>query len=118
MPDKLPVRTREALQWATIGGARAIGLERKIGSLTPGKHADIVLLRASDTNLAPVHNPVYTIVEQAGDGNVDTVIIGGVTRKTSGKSTFPEAVRRQRLVELYQSAERIMASAGFEPTRD
>ncbi len=118
LPDKLPVRSREALQWATIGGARAMGMEKKIGSLTPGKQADIVLLRASDTNLAPVHNPVYTIVEQAGDGNVDTVIIGGITRKKNGKSTYPEAVRRQRLAQLYASAERIMKSAGFEPTRE
>lgn len=118
LPERLPVRSREALQWATIGGARAMGMEKKIGSLTPGKQADIVLLRASDTNLAPVHNPVYTVVEQASDGNVDTVIIGGITRKKHGKSTFPEAVRRQRLSELYASAERIMKSAGFEPARD
>jgi hypothetical protein len=64
-----------------------------------------------------VHNPVYSIVEQAHDGNVDTVIIGGLARKKNGKSTYPEATRRQRIAELYTSAERILKSAGFEPTR-
>lgn len=117
LPTKLPVTSREALHWATLGGARAIGLEDRIGSLTPGKKADIVMLRASDANLAPVHNPVYTIVEQAGDQNVDTVIVGGVVRKQGGKLTFPEDVRRKLLDELYASAERIMKAAGFEPVR-
>jgi cytosine/adenosine deaminase-related metal-dependent hydrolase len=116
-PEELPVKSREALAWATIGGARALNMEDKIGSLTPGKKADIVMLRATDSNLWPVHNPLYAIVEQAGDGNVDTVIVGGVTRKVGGKSTYPEATRRQRLNELSASAERIMTAAGFEPTR-
>lgn len=117
LPEELPVKTREALEWATINGARAIGLEDKIGSLTPGKQADIIMLRATDTNLTPVHNPVYSIVEQAGAGNVDTVMIGGHIRKRDGKLTFPEDVRRKRIKELYASAERIMKAADFEPTR-
>ena len=48
---QLPVRSREALEWATIGGARAFLLEGKIGTLSPGKKADIVMLRANDINI-------------------------------------------------------------------
>ena len=50
----IPVRSREALEWATIGGARAFLMEDRIGTLTPGKKADIVMLRANDINMAPV----------------------------------------------------------------
>ena len=68
---QLPVRSREALEWATIGGARAFLMDGKIGTLSPGKKADIVMLRADDINMAPVHDPIYSIVEIAGAGNVD-----------------------------------------------
>ena len=86
----IPVRSREALEWATINGARAFRLDSKIGTLTPGKKADIVMLRADDVNMAPVYDPIYSIVEIAGAGNVDTVIIDGVIRKQNGKLTFGE----------------------------
>jgi 5-methylthioadenosine/S-adenosylhomocysteine deaminase len=114
-PDEMPIKSREALEWATIGGARALRMEDRIGSLKPGKKADIVMLRATDSNIWPVHNPVFSIVEQAGDGNVDTVIIDGITRKKDGKSTYPEDLRRRKLADLSASSDRIMKSAGFQP---
>ena len=49
----MPVRSEEALAWATIGGARAANKEREIGSLSPGKKADVTMLRATDTNSRP-----------------------------------------------------------------
>ena len=110
----IPVRTREALEWATINGARAFRLDRKIGTLSPGKKADIVMLRADDVNMAPVHDPVYSIVEIAGAGNVDTVIVDGIVRKQNGKLTFPADVLRQRLGELSESGARIMREGGFK----
>ncbi|MFX8696446.1 amidohydrolase family protein, partial [Acinetobacter baumannii] len=61
----MPIRSREALAWATIGGARAMRLEDRIGSLVAGKQADFVMLRATDLNLFPVHDPVFSITEQA-----------------------------------------------------
>ena len=88
-------------------------MEDRIGSLKPGKKADIVMLRATDSNIWPVHNPVFSIVEQAGDGNVDTVIIDGITRKKSGKSTYPEDLRRRKLADLSASSDRIKKSAGY-----
>ena len=71
------MRSREALEWATINGAKAFMLDGKIGTLSPGKKADIVMLRADDVNMVPVYDPIYSIVEIAGAGNVDTVIIDG-----------------------------------------
>jgi cytosine/adenosine deaminase-related metal-dependent hydrolase len=110
----IPVRSREALEWATINGARAFRMDDRIGTLTPGKRADIVMLRADDLNMAPVWDPVYSIVEIAGAGNVDTVIIDGVIRKQGGKLTFPADVLRRRLDELRASGERIMREGGYK----
>jgi cytosine/adenosine deaminase-related metal-dependent hydrolase len=110
----MPVRSREALEWITINGARAFQLDRKIGTLSPGKKADVVMLRADDVNMAPVHDPIYSIVEIAGAGNVDTVIVDGVVRKQNGKLTFPADVLRKRLDELAESGARIMREGGYE----
>jgi cytosine/adenosine deaminase-related metal-dependent hydrolase len=111
---EMPVKSREALMWATRNGARAFGLEREIGSLTPGKKADIVMLRANDINMVPIWDPVYSIVEVAGAGNVDTVIIDGVTRKEDGRLTFPADVLAKRQAELAESGGRLMHKAGYK----
>jgi 5-methylthioadenosine/S-adenosylhomocysteine deaminase len=110
----MPVKSREALLWATRNGARAFGLEREIGSLTPGKKADIVMLRANDINMAPVWDPIYAIVDVAGAGNVDTVIIDGIVRKEAGRLTFPADVLRKRQTELAESGARLMREAGYQ----
>lgn len=111
----IPVKSREALTWATIGNARAVGLEDRIGSITPGKKADLVMLRANDLNLFPVHDPLLSITDQAHSGNVDTVMIDGVIKKQGGKRVFPDAVLSKRRVELMASVERIMREGNFQP---
>ncbi|QCK85673.1 hypothetical protein E8L99_07790 [Phreatobacter aquaticus] len=111
----VPIRSREALAWATMGGAKALGLDHMIGTLTPGKKADIVLLDGDDLNLFPVHDPILSIVEQANQGNVHTVMIDGVIAKRDRKLVFPETVRRQRMAELATSVDRIMAEAAYVP---
>jgi cytosine/adenosine deaminase-related metal-dependent hydrolase len=110
----IPVRSREALEWATINGARCFGLDDRIGTLSPGKKADIVMLNADDMNMTPVWDPVYSIVDVAGAGNVDTVIIDGVIRKLHGKLAFPADVLRRRLDELRSSGARIMREGGYK----
>lgn len=112
----IAVKSREALTWATIGNARAIGLEHRVGSITPGKKADLVMLRANDLNLFPVHDPLLSITDQAHSGNVDTVIIDGVVRKKDGKRTFPEDVLSKRRAELLASVDRIMQAGKFSPS--
>jgi len=93
--EHISIPAREALAWATIGGARMAGLERRIGSLAPGKQADLVLLRASDLNLAPVLDPVRSIVFHAGPANVDTVLVGGRVVKERGRLVFGDLKRLQ-----------------------
>jgi 5-methylthioadenosine/S-adenosylhomocysteine deaminase len=110
----MPVKSREALIWATRNGARAFGLDKEIGSLTPGKKADIVMLRANDINMAPVWDPIYAIVDVAGAGNVDTVIIDGIVRKERGQLTFPADALRKRQAELAESGARLMRDGGYQ----
>ncbi len=77
--------SREVLEFATIEGARVCGIEERTGSLTPGKQADVVLVRGDDTNTYPVIDPVSTLVLQADTRNVDTVIVAGKVLKRGGK---------------------------------
>ncbi|TDC15377.1 amidohydrolase [Streptomyces sp. 8K308] len=68
----------DVLRQATIGGATALGLADRVGSLGVGKDADLVLLRATDINLlGGRHNPVATVVTAAHPGNVHTVLVAG-----------------------------------------
>ena len=75
--DPLPLMSRDVLEFATIQGARACGLEALTGSLTPGKEADIVLIDTDSLNLMPLNNPHGVVVECAHAGNVDTVMVAG-----------------------------------------
>jgi 5-methylthioadenosine/S-adenosylhomocysteine deaminase len=77
----------DLLRFATLGGAANAGLSAKIGSLTPGKQADIVLIRTTDANTAPGTNAVATVTAFAHAGNVDTVLVAGQIRKWRGKLT-------------------------------
>ena len=88
-------------------------MRKRIGTLTPGKRADIVMLRANDINMAPVYDPIYSIVEIAGAGNVDTVIIDGIVRKQNGKLTIGDDVLRRRTEDLKESGARIMRDGNY-----
>jgi 5-methylthioadenosine/S-adenosylhomocysteine deaminase len=77
--------SRQVLEFATIEGARVCGLEDRTGSLTPGKQADVVLIRGDDTNTYPVIDPVSTVVLQADTRNVDTVFVAGEPLKRGGQ---------------------------------
>ena len=110
MPEHL--KTRVALEWATIGNARAIGMDDRIGALTPGKQADIILTRGDDINTCPVHDPVQTLVFMATPFNVDTVLIAGEVKKRHGKLVYPEAALRAKLQELTVSGQRILDASG------
>jgi 5-methylthioadenosine/S-adenosylhomocysteine deaminase len=75
----------EAIEMATINGARALGLGEVTGSLTPGKRADVILIRTDDLNIAPLANIETTIVQSASPANVDTVIADGRIIKRHGR---------------------------------
>jgi 5-methylthioadenosine/S-adenosylhomocysteine deaminase len=80
-----PLTTRDVLHCATVEGAKANGLSDKVGSLEPGKKADIILLRLDDLNLAGAVDPVASVVTSGHEGNVDTVLVGGRFVKRGGR---------------------------------
>jgi cytosine/adenosine deaminase-related metal-dependent hydrolase len=84
-PRRLDLRAREVLELATLGGARALGLESRIGSLTPGKAADVVLTRSGAINMVPVIDPVGALVLNATTHDVDTVLVAGRAVKRDGR---------------------------------
>ncbi len=79
------ITMRDVLEFATVAGARANGLEHKIGSLSPGKQADLILIRGDDLNLTPVSDAVGAVVLAAHPGNVDSVFVAGRAVKRHGK---------------------------------
>ena len=76
--------SRDVIGHATVNGAKALGLEGKVGSLTPGKEADIVLLDANAINVAPLNHVPGAVVTLMERSNVDTVIVAGKIRKWRG----------------------------------
>jgi 5-methylthioadenosine/S-adenosylhomocysteine deaminase len=107
IPETSTITTREALGWITIDGARALGIDDRTGSLTPSKQADLVLLRADDLNMWPVHDPVSSVVMQAGLANVDSVMVGGRFLKRNGRLLAGDIENRKQ--ELAESGRRIVA---------
>jgi cytosine/adenosine deaminase-related metal-dependent hydrolase len=102
---------RDVLEFATVRGAADVGLGDQIGTLTPGKQADVVAIRAEDVNNLPLNNAIGTVVQGAGPGNVDTVFIGGRIRKWCGELVGVD-LRRVRAL-AYESRDYLAARAGF-----
>ncbi|MFC3985509.1 amidohydrolase family protein [Streptosporangium jomthongense] len=100
----------EVLRMATVEGAAVLGMDGLIGSLRPGRQADVVMLRAGDLGLAPVHDPVGAVVTAAGPANVDTVIVAGRVVKRDGR--LLRAGTRGALDAVSRSAARIARAAG------
>ena len=72
------LRAAEVAHWATIGGATTLGMADRIGSVTPGKKADLVLLKNEHSPaMYPILHPYGTLVYQAGRGDVHTVVVDG-----------------------------------------
>ena len=79
------LNTRDVLRFATMNGAKGLRLDRKTGSLTPGKEADILLLDATRLNVAPLNHVPGAVVGLMDRTNVETVIVAGRIRKWKGR---------------------------------
>ncbi len=83
--DPLTMPAETVLEMATINGAKALGLEKDIGSIEVGKKADLVLVNTTQLNLAPTYNPVSNIIYAANGFNVNTTIVNGQILVHEGK---------------------------------
>ena len=111
--DAEALSPRRALELATIEGARALGLDHLVGSLSVGKRADLMMVRTDALNMAPVHDPAVAIVHSAQPSNIDTVMIDGRILKRHGRLTTvdPAAVVQDATERL----EDLCRRAGYRP---
>src|SRR5262245_50296034 len=112
MKNELAVTPRKLLQLATIDGARSIGMDTQIGSLTPGKRADVILVNTRALNLAVLaDDPAHMLVEAAQPANVDSVIVDGRVLKRGGAMVgidVADVIRgaRQSIADIAARAQR------------
>jgi 5-methylthioadenosine/S-adenosylhomocysteine deaminase len=103
--------TRDVLRYATINGAKHLRLDRKTGSLTPGKEADIIILDATAINVAPLNQVPGAVVSLMDRSNVETVIVAGKVRKWKGQLLDVDLRRLRQQIEA--SRDHIFAAAGI-----
>jgi len=84
-PERAPITVRDVLNFATIDGARTVGLERHVGSISPGKKADLILIRRNALNLGPAIDPIAALVVGGHCGNVEAVLVEGRPVKWGGE---------------------------------
>jgi 5-methylthioadenosine/S-adenosylhomocysteine deaminase len=109
LPPLLTVR--DVVEFATIEGAKDNGLESKVGTLTPGKEADIIMLRTDQINVMPVNNAYGAVVLSMDTSNVDTVVIAGKLMKSQGRLVGVDMARITR--QLNQSREYLISKTGL-----
>ena len=114
------LRAREVVEWATIGGARALGLDGVTGSLTPGKKADVVLIKNDRSPVMfPLLHPYGHVVYQAGRGDVHTVLVNGVVVKHEHRLTVPGLERARSAVAATVSyARTTMGEQAWQQARE
>lgn len=109
----MPVNTADAIKFATINGARALHLDHKIGSLTPGKEADIVQIRADGIEMAPLNNPEGAVVLAGHPGLVDSVWVAGRPVKRHGRLLDVDIA--QVVDRIDRARDHVLGEAGIKP---
>jgi len=104
--------TRDLIEFATIEGARANGLEKKVGTLTPGKEADVIMLRTDRPNIFPVNDPIGAVVWGMDTSNVDSVFVAGKALKRNGQLLGVDMDRIRKMA--YESRDYVVSKSGFK----
>jgi 5-methylthioadenosine/S-adenosylhomocysteine deaminase len=108
-----PISVEAVLKAATVHGARAAGLEHAIGTLTPGKQADIIMVRTNGVSVFPATHAIGTIVQAVERSDVDTVMVAGKLRKHAGKMLDVDLTKLA--AEATASRDYLLATSGFRP---
>jgi 5-methylthioadenosine/S-adenosylhomocysteine deaminase len=109
------ITVRETLEAATLRGAEGCALSQKVGTLTVGKEADIVLIQSDTFHLYPMHNLIALVVEGATVGDVDTVFVAGKLVKQGGKMLGVNLTGIKKMVD--ESRDYLFGKAGWRPDR-
>ncbi len=102
---------RDMLEFATLQGARCANLDGRIGTLTPGKDADILMLKADDLQVWPVNNAAGTVTNLMNPGHIEAVFIAGRVRKWRGSLVDVDTAAITRMAA--QARDSLLARTGF-----
>jgi cytosine/adenosine deaminase-related metal-dependent hydrolase len=108
--DPLPITATQVLRMGTQGGADAAWLGDKVGSLTAGKRADVILLRTDVYGMQPLNYPAGAVIESGNPQLVDTVFVDGQLVKKNGILLGHDFARVRRLAE--EARDRVLTAAG------
>jgi 5-methylthioadenosine/S-adenosylhomocysteine deaminase len=108
-----PISVEAVLEAATVNGARAAGLERSIGTLTPGKQADIIMVRTNGVAVFPITNAIGAIVQAVERSDVDTVMVAGEFRKRAGKLLGVDLAKLK--ADVNASRDYLLETSGYRP---
>lgn len=106
------ITVEAVLESATTSGARAAGLEASIGSLAPGKQADLIMVSTNGVGVFPMSHAVGTIVQAVDRSDVDTVMVAGQIKKRGGKLLKVDLARLQ--AEVTASVDYLMQAGAYE----
>jgi len=104
--------TRDLIEFATIEGARANGLLDKTGTLTPGKEADIIMLRTDMPNIFPINDPIGAVVWGMDTSNVDSVFVAGKALKRDRQLLNVDLNRIRKMA--YEARDYVVSKSGFK----
>jgi cytosine/adenosine deaminase-related metal-dependent hydrolase len=108
-----PISVEAVLEAATVNGARAAGLDREIGTLTPGKQADLIMVRTQGVAVFPVTNAIGTIVQAVERSDVDTVMVAGEIRKRAGTLLGVDVAKLT--ADVTASRDYLLEVSGYRP---
>jgi 5-methylthioadenosine/S-adenosylhomocysteine deaminase len=103
---------RDVLEFATIEGANSIGLGDVVGTLTPGKQADVIMLNANKVNIMPINDPIGAVVWGMDTSNVDSVFVAGKALKRGGKLLNVDLGSIQD--QVYEARDYVVKTSGFK----
>ncbi|MDF9745935.1 amidohydrolase family protein [Natrinema salsiterrestre] len=110
--SEVSISARDTLEMATIEGAKALNMADEIGTLTPGKRADIVLIDTDDFMTAPSHSPIETVVFQSDPSHIETVLVDGEPVKHDGELLNPKV--DEEFERFVASGQRLIDEAGLD----
>jgi cytosine/adenosine deaminase-related metal-dependent hydrolase len=110
---KIPLTLKRLVQLATLDGAVDLGIAGRTGSLTPGKRADMILVRTADINMTPLGDPYEALVSRAQPGNIDTAIVDGRILRQGGRFTALDHAKVLR--DARESALSLRTRANWPP---
>ncbi|HCS56195.1 MAG TPA: hypothetical protein DIW80_01970 [Gordonia polyisoprenivorans] len=118
-PEGYDLRLDDVFDFATVEGARAIGQQHRLGTLEPGKVADIQFIDTTSLAMMPVLDPIAAVVFHANTSDIDTVLVGGVPVKRDGRLVADTAAVRRQVEEsadyLYWKTEQSLPPEAVRP---